>query len=193
MLLNCDVGEDSWESLGPQKIQPVHHKGNQSWIFTGRTDAKAEAPNFSYLMQIANSLEKTLMLRKTEGRRRRGQQRTRWLMASPTRWTWVWASSSRWWKTGKPGVLQSTGSQRVGHDWATDQQQHCIYLLKIKLNGILTESDFEFQSHLMAYNKIKLMICFLSDIHPKKGNAWDVFTKKASHPSITFKCTTLVS
>ena len=44
-------------------------------------------------------------------------------MASPTRWTWVWASSGRWWRTGKPGVLQSMGLQRVGHDWATEQQQ----------------------------------------------------------------------
>ena len=41
-------------------------------------------------------------------------------MASPTRWTWVWASSGSWWWTGKPGVLQSMGSQRVGHDWATE-------------------------------------------------------------------------
>ena len=44
MLLNCGVGEDSWESLGLQEIQPVHPKGNQSWIFIGRTDAKAETP-----------------------------------------------------------------------------------------------------------------------------------------------------
>ena len=44
-------------------------------------------------------------------------------MASPTRWTWVWASSRRWWRTGKPGVLQSMGSQRVRHNWATEQQQ----------------------------------------------------------------------
>ena len=41
-------------------------------------------------------------------------------MASPTQWTWVWASSGSWWWTGKPGVLQSTGLQRVGHDWATE-------------------------------------------------------------------------
>ena len=41
-------------------------------------------------------------------------------MASPTRWTWVWASSGSWWRTGKPGVLQTMGSQRVGHDWATE-------------------------------------------------------------------------
>ena len=40
-------------------------------------------------------------------------------MASPTQWTWIWASSGRWWRTGKPGMLQSMGSQRVGHDWAT--------------------------------------------------------------------------
>ena len=44
-------------------------------------------------------------------------------MTSPTQWTWVWANSGRWWRTGKPGVLQSMGSQRVGHNWATEQQQ----------------------------------------------------------------------
>ena len=42
---------------------------------------------------------------------------------SPTHWTWVWASSGRWWRTDKPGMLPSTGSQRVGHDWATQQPQ----------------------------------------------------------------------
>ena len=46
-------------------------------------------------------------------------------MASLTQWTWVWASSGRWWRTGKPGVLQSVGLQRVEHDWATEQQ--CIF------------------------------------------------------------------
>ena len=43
-------------------------------------------------------------------------------MASPTQWTWVWANSGRWWRTGKPGVLQSMGSQRVRHDWVTEQR-----------------------------------------------------------------------
>ena len=46
-------------------------------------------------------------------------------MASPTKWTCIWANSRRWWKTGKPGVLQSMGSQRVGHNWATEQQWKC--------------------------------------------------------------------
>ena len=45
-------------------------------------------------------------------------------MASVTQWTWVWASSGRWWRTGKPGMLQSMGSQRVGHNWVVEQQQH---------------------------------------------------------------------
>ena len=56
----------------------------------------------------------------TQSGRRRGRQRMRWLMASLTQWTWVWASSGSWWWTGRPGVLQSTGLQRVGHDWTTE-------------------------------------------------------------------------
>ena len=61
-------------------IQPVHPKGDQSWVFIGGTDAKAETPIlFGHLMWRADSFEKTLMLGKIEGRRRRGQQRLRWL------------------------------------------------------------------------------------------------------------------
>ena len=60
--------------LDCKEIKPVHPKGNQSWIFTGRTDAKAEAPIFGHLMWRANSVEKTLMLGKIEGRRRRGSK-----------------------------------------------------------------------------------------------------------------------
>ena len=68
---------------------------------------------FGHLMWRADSLEKTLILGKIEGRRRRG--RDDW-MASPLQWTWVWASSRRRWRTGEPGMLQSMGSQRVRHD-----------------------------------------------------------------------------
>ena len=65
--------------LDSKEIKPVHSKGNQPRIFIGRTDAEAESQYFCHLMQRANSLEKTLMLGKIEGRRRRGQQRMRWL------------------------------------------------------------------------------------------------------------------
>ena len=71
-------------------------------------------------MQRANSLGKTLMLGKTEGRRRRGRQRMRWLDGIKTQCTWVWVNFRRWWRAGKPGMLQSMGLQRVGHDWATE-------------------------------------------------------------------------
>ena len=77
---------------------------------------KLKLQYFGHLIQTANSLEKTLMLRNIEGGRRRGQQRIRWL-AGITQWTWVWASSGRWWRTGKSGMLQSMGLQRVIHDW----------------------------------------------------------------------------
>ena len=60
-----------------KEIQPVNPKGNQSWIFLGRTDAESEMPYFGHLMQRADSFEKTLMLEKIEGGRRRGQQRLR--------------------------------------------------------------------------------------------------------------------
>ena len=53
-------------------------------------------------------------------------------MASLIQWTWTWANFRRWWGTGRPGVLQSTGSQRVGHNWETEQNQQQILLLKIK-------------------------------------------------------------
>ena len=79
MLLNCDVGEDPWESLGLQGDPNIHPKGDQSWIFIGRTDVEAEAPIFGHLMGRTDSLEKTLMLGKIEGRRRRGRQRMKWL------------------------------------------------------------------------------------------------------------------
>ena len=74
-----------------------------------------------------NSLENTLMLEKIEGRRRRGRQRMRWWMASSTRWTWVWANSGRWWRIGKPGVLQSIGSQIIRHNWVTEHHHHLSY------------------------------------------------------------------
>ena len=78
MLLNCGVGEDSWESPGLQEIQPVHPKGNQSCIFIGRTDAEAETP-ILWPPDVSDSFEKTLMLGKIEGKRRRGRQRMRLL------------------------------------------------------------------------------------------------------------------
>ena len=74
------VLEKTLESaLDCKEIQPVHPKGDQSWVFIGRNDAEAEIQYFGHLMRRADSFEKTLMLEKIEGRRRRGRQRVRWL------------------------------------------------------------------------------------------------------------------
>ena len=71
---------------------------------------KLKLQYFVHLTRRTDSLEKTLMLGKIKGRRR-GRQRMRYWMASPTQWTWVWAGSRSWWWTGEPGVLQSMGLQ----------------------------------------------------------------------------------
>ena len=85
---------------------------------------------FSQLMWRADSLDKTLMLGKMEGRRRRGWQRIRWLdgIINSMDVMWVWANSVRWWRTGKPGVLQSVELQRVRHNLTIEQQQQCMHL-----------------------------------------------------------------
>ena len=80
MLLNSGVGEVLESPLDCKEIQPVHPKGDQSWVFIGRTDAEAEKLQyFGHLMGRTDSLEKTLMLEKIEGGKKRGRQRMKWL------------------------------------------------------------------------------------------------------------------
>ena len=75
MLLNCGVKE----VLNCKEIQPIYSKGEQSWLFFRRTDAKLKLQYFGHLMQRVDSLEKILMMGGIGGRRRRGRQRMRWL------------------------------------------------------------------------------------------------------------------
>ena len=103
--------------LDCKEIQPVHPKGYQSWMFIGRTDAEAETP----ILWPSNT--KNWLFRKDPDTGKDWRQEKRTTeddMASPTQWTWVWASSGSWWWTRWPGVLQSMGSQRVGHDWVAE-------------------------------------------------------------------------
>ena len=81
---------------------------------------KLELQYFGNLMRRTDPLKKTLRLGKIEGGREGDDRGWDGWMASPTEWTWVWVSSGCWWWTGKPSVLQSLGSQKVGHDWATE-------------------------------------------------------------------------
>ena len=118
MLLNCGVGEDSWESLGLQGDQAsssskksvlnIHWK-DWCWSWSSNTLA-------TWCKEPTHWTKPWCWERLKVG----GESNDRgWIgwMASPTQWTWVWVSPVGW--TGKPGVLQSMGSQRVGRDWAT--------------------------------------------------------------------------
>ena len=100
--------------LDCKEIQSVHPKGNQSCIFIGRTDAEAETP-------ILWPPDAKSWLTGKDPDAGEGDDRgwDGW-MSSPTWWTWVWVNSRSWWWTGRPGVLQSTGSQRVRQDWANE-------------------------------------------------------------------------
>jgi len=120
MLLNCGVGEVCWESLGLQgdPTSPFWRRSTlgflwKEWCWSWNSST------------LATSCEELTHWKRLcwEGLGARGEGDDRgwdgW-MASPTWWTWVWVNSWSWWWTGRPGVLRFMGSQRVGHDWATD-------------------------------------------------------------------------
>ena len=116
------VLEKTLESLlNWEEIQPVHPKGNQSWLFIGKTDAKAETP-ILWPPDVKNWLiwkESDAGKDWRQEKKGTAEDEMGW-MASPTQWTWVWVNSRSWWWTRRPGMLQSMGSQRIGHDWATE-------------------------------------------------------------------------
>ena len=113
------VLEKTLESpLDYKEIQPAILKAISPEYSLEGLMLKLKLQYFGHLMRRTDSFEKALVLGKTEGgRRRRGWDG--W-MASSTQWTWVWINSRIWWWTGRRGMLQSMGSQRVGHDWATE-------------------------------------------------------------------------
>ena len=115
------VLEKTLESLlNCKEIQPVHSKGDQSWVFIGRTDAEAETP----ILCPPDAKNWLIWKDPDAGKDWRQEEKgmTGWdgWMASRTQWTRVWVGSRSWSWTGKPGMLQFLESQRVGHDWVTE-------------------------------------------------------------------------
>ena len=125
--------------LDCKEIKSVNHKGYQSWIFIGSTDAEIKSPNtlatwWEELTHWKSESVSWCWERLKAG----GEGDNRWWddwMASLTWWTWVWANLGSWWWTGKPGVLQSMGSQRVRHDWANELKWTCLHT-NLNLGGV---------------------------------------------------------
>ena len=120
------VLEKTLESpLDCKEIQLVHSKGDQSWVFIGRTDAEAEIPILWLPHAKSWLIGKDPDAGRSWGAGGEGDDRgwDGWI-ASPTRCTWVWVKSGSWWWKGRPGVLRFMGSQRVGHYWATELNKY---------------------------------------------------------------------
>ena len=127
--------------LDCKDIKPVNPKGNQYWIFIGRTDAEAPI--------LWPPLAKSRFIRRDpdagkDWRQEKDERGWDGWMASPTQWTWVWTSSRSWWRTGKPGMLQSMGSQ--SQTQLRTEQQHCAKGPPWQLSGFCTLRRFRLQT-----------------------------------------------
>ena len=118
------VLEKTLESLSDCKeFQPVHPKGDQSWVFIGRTDVEAETPIIWLPDAKSWLIGKDPDAGRDWGQEEKGtteDEMVGWLDGIPTQWTCVWVGFGSWWWTGRPGVMWFMGSQRVGHDWVTE-------------------------------------------------------------------------
>ena len=121
------VLEKTLESpLDIEEILPVNPKGNQSWLFIGRTDAEAETSNtLATWCEDLTHLERPWCWERLKAGGQGDNRGWDGWMVSLTQWTWIWGNSMSWWWTGISGMLKSMGSQRIRHDWATEQ--NCVF------------------------------------------------------------------
>ena len=133
MLLNCGVGEDFWESLGlqgeptiPSWRRSVMNIYWKDWWWSWNCSSLA-----IWCKELTH-LKRPWCWKRLRSRGERDNRGWDGWMASPTQWTWVWVNSRSWWWTGRPGVLQSMGSQRVRHNLVT-KNTLCIFAQKAKI------------------------------------------------------------
>ena len=117
-----------WGAIAFSAVNP---KGNQPWIFFGRPGAEWSSSTLATWCEELTHWKRPWCWERLKGGEGGDREWDGW-MASLTLWTWVWASSGSWWWTGKPGMLQSTRLQRVGHDWSTELNWTDVFPTKIK-------------------------------------------------------------
>ena len=164
MLLNSGVGEDSWESLGQQgePTSPFWRKSDlnihwKDWCWSWNSNTLA-----TWCEELTH-LKRPLCWERLKVGGERDDRGWDDSMASPTQWTWIWVSSRSWWWTGKPGVLQSTGLQRVGHDWVTELNWSPLSLKNLSICKI--------EFHLIFSSLFVFTITCLIYVHPSN---WSV-------------------
>ena len=113
-----------------KEIQPVHPKGDQSWVFIGRTDAEAETNTLATWCEELTQFRSPWFCERLRAGGEGDKRGWDGWMASPTQWTWVWVDSGSWWWTGRPGMLQSMGLQTVGLNWIEKSRKVKINLYK---------------------------------------------------------------
>ena len=158
------------------QTQPVHPKGNQSWIVVGWTDAKAETP------VPWPPDEKNLLIWKRPWcweRLRAGEGDDRgWYdwMALSTQWTWIWVNSGSCWWTGRPGMLLSMGSQRVRHDWVTElswaeETSRIGRDFQYMYNGIFKKNIDHEEEAILKVIMAKKFLEFIKDLNPERSRS----------------------
>ena len=153
------VLEKTLESpLDFKEIQPVHPKGDQSWVFIGRTDVEAETPI------LWPPDEKSWLIGKDPDAGKDWRQEEKEMTedeigwtASSTLWTWVWVDSGSWWQTGRPGMLRFMGWKRVGHDWVTELNWTELKAITDKETEVMPiRQEIKMLSHLLALTGVLL-------------------------------------
>ena len=145
MVLNCGVGEDSWESLGLQgdQISQFYRKSVlntywKHWCWSWNSNTLA-----TWCEELTH-WKRPWCWERLKARGEGNNRRLDGWMASPTWWTWVWANSKSWWWTGKPGVLQSVGSQSGTQlrDWTelSIKKYNIIFVLYSSVQSVMSDS-----------------------------------------------------
>ena len=185
MPLNCGVGEDSWEPLGLQgdPTSPFWRRSAlgflwREWCWSWNSST------------VATSCEELTHWKRPwcwERIKAGGEGDDRgwdgW-MASPTLWRWVWVNSGSWWWTGRPGVLQFMGSQRVGHDWAAKLNwiEHllkdcCVFFSKLFISFAHISTGLK-DRQMNQWNKTGSWMDLTIYLQFQVGQKWDFTNQK---------------